>query len=134
MVPADKPVSRISLAINMPIVPESDIEQFMAEHVGHPVRVQRLEGTGRWRVADDHLAGRRHRARYSTARRTSAEILEAVLKNQPVTVYDTINGKPVHNADASAAANEACAQMRAAWGSWVWADAERMRRLNEAGA
>jgi N12 class adenine-specific DNA methylase/predicted ABC-type ATPase len=130
--PDPLPVSRIKLNLGMPIVPESDIVQFMREVAGVKVEVKLTNVLGRWSV--EFISGGSSGVnKYGTLQRSPGQILASALNGKPVTVHvrDPQGNEQVDPA-ATAAANEKVSQLRAAWESWVWADPQRMIRLAKA--
>ncbi len=133
--PVPVPPSDITVSIGMNWIPAETYAQFLQEKTGVKARVIYNERTGQWAV--DPVSGYATLAatqEWGTPRRSADEILQAALTGAPIRITETAKEpgggtKTVFLADATEAANHKLAQMRAAFGDWIWQDGERADKL-----
>ena len=111
-------------------VPASDVQAFTAEMLDVARKIDYDIRSNTWSVEGESLRSERGESKWGTLRRSSGEILSAILNNRDITVRDTtVDKKTVVNKEQTAAANAVADKMREAFKSWIWTDAARASRI-----
>lgn len=129
--PAPVPASDITVSIGMNWIPAETYEQFLEEKTGVSSKVHYNERTGQWAVEAKYGNSTLQATQdWGTKRRSADEILLAALTGAPIRITERQkSGETIFLADATEAANQKLAQMRQAFGEWIWQDAARADAL-----
>ena len=136
--PEDVLPGDIDANLGAPWIPEPDIQSFAAGLFGvspSSIRIGHLKKDAVWTLDADASAERSvaATAEFGTARANGVSLLEQALNLKTPVIYDTIhNGdreERVVNQEATLAAREKQAQIKARFRSWVFADPDRTERL-----
>jgi N12 class adenine-specific DNA methylase len=132
--PADLRPSDITARLGAPWIPSEDIAAFAKEVMGTETRVRHTPEIASWSV--DHwpfegtVAGT---TEWGTHRRHAGLLLSDALNASIPQIYDTVKDgdseRRVLNTEATEAAKEKLAKIKAAFQSWIWTDADRTDRL-----
>ncbi|MCO5332839.1 MAG: N-6 DNA methylase [Pyrinomonadaceae bacterium] len=136
---------KISIQLGATWVPAEHVSEFAKQVLGlkgetlqrrgqHGSAVYFDPATNRWTVPEAHGSGARNArsatAEYGTEHRSPAEILEAALNDQSVTITSTDeHGKKYPNKDAIAAVRAKIEKMNQAFRPWLFSDAARGKAL-----
>jgi N12 class adenine-specific DNA methylase len=132
--PADLRPSDITARLGAPWIPSDDIGAFVREVMSIETRVRHTPEIASWSV--DHwpfegtVAGT---TEWGTHRRHAGLLLSDALNASIPQIYDTVKDgdseRRVLNTEATEAAKEKLAKIKAAFQSWIWTDADRTDRL-----
>lgn len=131
--PEDVDYQDIDVRLGAGWVPASDVKEF-ARNLGgisdKGFTVNYVPATGEWQFRfDGKWAG--NLSEYQTERKSFTQIMDAVLNNRSLAVYDTDSDGNRHYNDAETKAAEAKAQdVKDKFGEWIWEDDERRQRLH----
>jgi N12 class adenine-specific DNA methylase len=122
----------ITAGLGAPWIPAEDVEAFCSEVLGAEVEIERVPALGRWTVV--MRAGRRASvslsSEWGTARADAVTLLDASLNQRLHTVTDpTEDGRRVRNDAETLAARDKQEAIATRFGTWVWEDVPRARRL-----
>ena len=73
----------------------------------------------------------RSRNRFGTERRDAVDLIEKVMNGSKTDVFDTIDGKAVFNAEASALASAKAQDLATEFKEWVWKNPQRKEHLED---
>jgi N12 class adenine-specific DNA methylase/adenine-specific DNA methylase len=132
--PEDLRPSDITARLGAPWIPASDIEAFAAEVMGTETRVRHTVEIASWSVDVAPFAwSAAGTSEWGTARRNAGWLLSDALNSATPQIFDTVieDGveKRVLNSEATEAAKEKLARIKAAFSDWVWTDPDRTDRL-----
>jgi N12 class adenine-specific DNA methylase len=132
--PEDLLPSDITARPGAPWIPVADIEAFAAEVMGTRTRVRHTVEIASWCVDAAPFAGTAAgTSEWGTARRNAGWLLHDALNSAMPQIFDTIveDGveKRVLNSEATEAAKEKLAKIKAAFTGWIWTDPDRTDRL-----
>jgi N12 class adenine-specific DNA methylase len=132
--PEDLRPSDITARLGAPWIPASDIEAFAGEVMGTATRVRHTVEIASWSVDVAPFAWTAAgTSEWGTARRNAGWLLSDALNSATPQIFDTVieDGveKRVLNSEATEAAKEKLARIKAAFSDWVWTDPDRTDRL-----
>jgi N12 class adenine-specific DNA methylase len=132
--PEDLRPSDITARLGAPWIAASDIEAFAAEVMETTTRVRHTVEIASWSVDAAPFAWTAAgTSEWGTARRNAGLLLSDALNSATPQIFDTIveDGieKRVLNGEATEAAKEKLAKIKAAFSDWVWTDPDRTDRL-----
>jgi N12 class adenine-specific DNA methylase/predicted RNA methylase len=132
--PEDLRPSDITARLGAPWIPAADIEAFAAEAMGTATRVRHTVEIASWSVDVAPFAWTAAgTSEWGTARRHAGWLLSDALNSATPQIFDTVieDGveKRVLNSEATEAAKEKLARIKAAFSDWVWTDPDRTDRL-----
>jgi N12 class adenine-specific DNA methylase/adenine-specific DNA methylase len=132
--PEDLRPSDITARLGAPWIAASDIEAFAAEVMETTTRVRHTVEIASWSVDVAPFAwSAAGTSEWGTARRHAGWLLSDALNSATPQIFDTVieDGveKRVLNGEATEAAKEKLAKIKAAFSDWVWTDPDRTDRL-----
>jgi N12 class adenine-specific DNA methylase len=132
--PEDLRPSDITARLGAPWIPAADIEAFAAEIMATTTRVRHTVEIAAWSVEIAPFAySAAGTSEWGTSRRNAGWLLHDALNNATPQIFDTIleDGveKRVLNSEATEAAKEKLARVKAAFSAWIWTDPDRTDRL-----
>ncbi len=128
--PPDKDPVDIFVRLGTPWIPISDYSDFARETFEGSVRGNFLRALGRWEVSVSSNNRTLDNDRWGTDRMGASSIIEALMTNKPIAVYDKgPNDTRVLNQEATSAAKGKAAELEQAFAEWIWKDAARRERL-----
>lgn len=130
--PVDVDPADIFVQIGTPWIPVSDYAAFAKETFEGTLSGQHVPALGQWAVKVKSLNSVLNLDRWGTERMGADKLLEALMMNKPVTVYDPASRRdlpPILNKEATAAAQGKAAELAQAFDDWIWKDADRRERL-----
>ena len=140
VLPADLPPGDIDVRLGTPWIPTTDYKEFVrsldpaafaASWVSLDVTYDRISGV--WALKTNAYATTLDQE-WGTKDIDAAKIIVEAMNGRQVTVYDTImvdgNEKRVVNVENTAAAREKQGKLETNFKEWVWAEAERSKRLH----
>jgi N12 class adenine-specific DNA methylase/predicted RNA methylase len=132
--PEDLRPSDITARLGAPWIPAPDIEAFAAEVMETTTRVRHTVEIASWSVDVAPFAyTAAGTSEWGTARRNAGWLLSDALNSATPQIFDTVieDGveKRVLNSEATEAAKEKLAKIKAAFSDWVWTDPDRTDRL-----
>jgi len=132
--PADINPSDIFVKIGSPWVPLSDYAAFVKETFGGKMSGAFLPATGNWSVDVGAGTPTETNTTFGTERMGAHRIIETLMSNKQVAVYDEIrlpdgNTQRVLNAEETAAAQGKADALAEAFQDWIWKDNDRRERL-----
>ena len=132
--PEDLRPSDITARLGAPWIAASDIEAFAAEVMGTTTTVRHTVEIASWSVDVAPFAwSAAGTSEWGTARRHAGWLLSDALNSATPQIFDTVmeDGveKRVLNSEATEAAKEKLAKIKAAFSDWVWTDPDRTDRL-----
>ncbi len=132
--PEDLLPSDITARLGAPWIPVADIEAFAAEVMGTATTVRHTVEIASWSVDAAPFAWTAAgTSEWGTARRNAGWLLQDSLNSATPQIFDTVveDGveKRVLNSEATEAAKEKLARIKAAFSDWVWTDPDRADRL-----
>lgn len=135
--PADINPSDIFVKIGSPWVSVEDYNAFAQETFGGKVSGRFLPSTGGWSVSTTAGTPTENNTKYGTARMGAHRIIESLMTNKQVAVYDEFkdaegNTKRVLNQEDTAAAQGKADELAEAFQEWIWKDNDRRERLSRA--
>jgi N12 class adenine-specific DNA methylase len=126
--PAPLSFSNITVKLGAPWLKPETVQQFADEVLGWPDTPITYEAaTAQWTVAGAKQQYRRSATDdFGTTRRSSIELLDAVLNNRTIKITDKDEKKKdIPNEAETAAANEKAKLIRERFAAWLWEDAAR---------
>ncbi len=132
--PEDLLPSDITARLGAPWIPVADIEAFAAEVMGSATTVRHTVEIASWSVDAAPFAWTAAgTSEWGTARRNAGWLLHDALNSATPQIFDSVveDGveKRVLNSEATEAAKEKLARIKAAFSDWVWTDPDRTDRL-----
>jgi N12 class adenine-specific DNA methylase/adenine-specific DNA methylase len=132
--PEDLRPSDITARMGTPWIPTDVVEAFSAEIMGGEITVFHSEAVATWTVRGDAFVGTAlGTSEWGTSRRHAGLLLHDALNGSTPQIFDTITEdgveKRVLNVEATEAAKEKLARIKAAFTDWVWTDPDRTDRL-----
>ena len=142
--PKELTASEISVRLGTTWIPESDVEDFMFGLLDTPnyakwnIKVHLAEYTGEWQVEGKSQDKGNVKANntYGTHRANAYKIIEDTLNLRDTRIYDYEEGadgkkKAILNKKETAIAQGKQDLIKQAFQDWIWADAERRKRLTD---
>ena len=142
--PKELTASEISVRLGATWIPESDVEDFMFGLLDTPnyakwnIKVHLAEYTGEWQVEGKSQDKGNVKANntYGTHRANAYKIIEDTLNLRDTRIYDYEEGadgkkKAILNKKETAIAQGKQDLIKQAFQDWIWADAERRKRLTD---
>ena len=134
--PALVPPSQITVNLGTPWIPTTDIASFCEEILGVTTTITHSPAIAAWDITHGDFSGPICNATYGSARINARDLLEQALNGKTPTIRDTIieDGKEtsVINLTETEVARAKQEELKAAFSSWIWKDAQRTERLVEA--
>ena len=131
--PADLAATEIDVRLGSAWLPPGDVKDFTNQLLNIPsgVEVGHVHALGTWHINDNWEArgATANTTDWGTDRYTALELIEDALNLKTPTVYDTVDDKPVVNAQATEAAREKQERIKEWFKEWVWSDDARRERL-----
>ncbi|MGC8477951.1 MAG: lactate dehydrogenase, partial [Acetobacteraceae bacterium] len=132
--PEDLRPSDITARLGAPWIPVADIEAFAAEVMGTATTVRHTVEIAAWSVDATPFAWTAAgTSEWGTTRRNAGWLLHDALNSATPQIFDTVveDGveKRILNSEATEAAKEKLARIKAAFSDWVWTDPDRTDRL-----
>jgi len=132
--PPDIPPSDIAARLGAPWLPAEFIEAFAAEVMATRVQIRHTVEIAYWSVDGATFAGSAAgTSEWGTPRRHAGLLLHDALNSATPQIYDTViedgTERRILNTDATEAAKEKLARIKAAFSDWVWTDPDRADRL-----
>ena len=131
--PADLAATEIDVRLGAAWLPPEDVEKFTNELLNVPAGVQigHIHALGTWSINAnwDARGATANTTDWGTDRYTALELIEDALNLKTPTVYDTVDKKPVVNAQSTEAAREKQERIKERFKEWVWSDDSRRERL-----
>ena len=140
--PQDLGAGEIGVRIGANWVPVEVYQQFMVElltpygQARSRIRILRAEATGQWSITEKNFdrANVKANTTYGTKRMSAYHILEHILNQRDVRVFDYIedeNGKkkPILNKKETAIAQDRQELIKQKFAEWVWKDIDHRERL-----
>ncbi len=131
--PADLAATEIDVRLGSAWLPPEDVKNFTNQLLNIPsgVEVGHVHALGTWHINANWEAkgATANTTDWGTDRYTALELIEDALNLKTPTVYDTVDDKPVVNAQATEAAREKQERIKERFKEWVWSDDARRERL-----
>ena len=131
--PADLAATEIDVRLGSAWLPPGDVKDFTNQLLNIPsgVEVGHVHALGTWHINANWEAkgATANTTDWGTDRYTALELIEDALNLKTPTVYDTVDDKPVVNAQATEAAREKQERIKEWFKEWVWSDDARRERL-----
>jgi N12 class adenine-specific DNA methylase/phospholipid N-methyltransferase len=131
--PADLAATEIDVRLGSAWFPPDDAKDFTNRLLNIPsgVEVGHVHALGTWHINAnwDAKSATANTTDWGTDRYTALELIEDALNLKTPTVYDTVDDKPVVNAQATEAAREKQERIKERFKEWVWSDDARRERL-----
>lgn len=131
--PADLAATEIDVRLGSAWLPPEDVKDFTNKLLNIPsgVEVGHVHALGTWHINANWEAkgATANTTDWGTDRYTALELIEDALNLKTPTVYDTVDDKPVVNAQATEAAREKQERIKERFKEWVWSDDSRRERL-----
>jgi N12 class adenine-specific DNA methylase len=131
--PADLAATEIDVRLGSAWLPPGDVKDFTNQLLNVPsgVEVGHVHALGTWHINANWEAkgATANTTDWGTDRYTALELIEDALNLKTPTVYDTVDDKPVVNAQATEAAREKQERIKERFKEWVWSDDARRERL-----
>ncbi|HUA39902.1 MAG TPA: hypothetical protein VMA35_16020, partial [Candidatus Sulfopaludibacter sp.] len=131
--PADLAATEIDVRLGAAWLPPEDVQKFTNELLNIPsgVEIGHIHALGTWHINPNWEArgATANTTDWGTDRYTALELIEDALNLKTPTVYDTVDKKPVVNAQATEAAREKQERIKEKFKQWVWTDDSRRERL-----
>jgi hypothetical protein len=131
--PADLAAPEIDVRLGSAWLPPEDVKDFTHQLLNIPsgVEVGHIHVLGTWHINANWEAkgATANTTDWGTDRYTALELIEDALNLKTPTVYDTVDDKPVVNAQATEAAREKQERIKERFKEWVWSDDARRERL-----
>jgi hypothetical protein len=131
--PADLAATEIDVRLGAAWLPPEDVQQFTNELLNIPsgVEIGHIHALGAWHINANWEArgATANTTDWGTDRYMALELIEDALNLNPPTVYDTVDKKPVVNAQSTEAAREKQERIKEKFKEWVWSDDPRRERL-----
>ncbi|MFO1511301.1 MAG: DEAD/DEAH box helicase family protein [Verrucomicrobiota bacterium] len=131
--PADLAATEIDVRLGSAWLPPSDVKDFANQLLNIPsgVEVGHVHALGTWHINANWEAkgATANTTDWGTDRYTALELIEDALNLKTPTVYDTVDDKPVVNAQATEAAREKQERIKERFKEWIWSDDARRERL-----
>lgn len=131
--PADLAATEIDVRLGSAWLPPGDVKDFTNQLLNIPsgVEVGHVHALGTWHINANWEAkgATANTTDWGTDRYTALELIEDALNLKTPTVYDTVDDKPVVNAQATEAAREKQERIKERFKEWVWSDDARRERL-----
>jgi hypothetical protein len=131
--PADLAATEIDVRLGAAWLPPEDVQQFTNTLLNIPsgVEIGHIHALGAWHISANWEAkgATANTTDWGTDRYTALELIEDALNLKTPTVYDTVDKKPVVNAQSTEAAREKQERIKERFKEWVWSDDSRRERL-----
>jgi N12 class adenine-specific DNA methylase len=131
--PADLTATEIDVRLGAAWLPPEDVQQFTNTLLNIPsgVEIGHIHALGAWHISANWEAkgATANTTDWGTDRYTALELIEDALNLKTPTVYDTVDKKPVVNAQSTEAAREKQERIKERFKEWVWSDDSRRERL-----
>lgn len=132
--PEDIPAADIHAPMNAAWLPGDVVADFLARIFGEELKHEPRMVNGEWVVSMPRRDSDRATKVWGTERRPAYDLIDRILNNRELSVYDTFHEpdgstKRVFNADETAAAQAKADDIRDEWDGWIWACPDRRRRL-----
>lgn len=134
VIPEDVPSHEIVGRLGAPWIPGETYVAFIRHLLGEATQasVRYVPQNSSFRVAIDSASEVANRNQYGTSRMGATDIIDALLNNRDIRVMDYSANKdvpPALNKAATDEANDKATDIRAAFGDWLFADADRAEQL-----
>ncbi len=131
--PADLAATEIDVRLGASWLPPTDVQEFANKLLNIPsgVEIDHVHALGAWHINAnwEARAATANTTDWGTDRYTALELIEDALNLRTPTVYDTIDDKPVVNAQSTEAAREKQERIKERFKEWIWSDDSRRDRL-----
>jgi N12 class adenine-specific DNA methylase len=131
--PADLAATEIDVRLGSAWLPPEDVKDFTNQLLNIPsgVEVGHIHALGAWHINGnwDAKSATANTTDWGTDRYTALELIEDALNLKTPTVYDTVDDKPVVNAQSTEAAREKQERIKEKFKEWVWSEDARRERL-----
>jgi hypothetical protein len=131
--PEDLSATEIDVRLGASWLPTNDVKDFIHKllNVSSGIEINHIHALGTWHVNADWQArgATANTTDWGTDRYTALELIEDLLNLKTPTVYDTVDKKPVVNAQATEAVREKQERIKENFKEWVWTDDGRRERL-----
>ncbi len=131
--PADLAATEIDARLGAAWLPTPDVQNFTNGLLNIPsgVEIGHIHALGAWHINGnwEAKAATANTTDWGTDRYTALELIEDALNLRTPTVYDTVNEKPVVNAQSTEAAREKQERIKERFKEWVWSEDARRERL-----
>jgi N12 class adenine-specific DNA methylase len=132
VIPSDIPASDIHVRVGAPWLPAQVMSAFARHLFGRKSKADfhYLAPLGRWAMNVSPQDTVANTQRWGTKRRLGIELLEALINNQPIRIYDEdAKGNRTLNQEATQAAQDQASKIEEEFGKWLWTDADRRHQL-----
>lgn len=123
IIPEDLVADEIVVNLGSPWIPEADVQAF-AEHLSDNITVKFSRGAAMWTVT-----GWGSNANYKVQGIDLVGLLNHVLNNKAIQIFDGTGDAKVFNQEKTDAANVAADELQQEFKDWIWQDKEREKRL-----
>ena len=123
VVPEDLVSDEIYVNLGTPWIPVSDVQEFL-NSIGDGLTVKFSRGAALWNVT-----GWGRSAKYKLKGMALGELVDHVLNNKAIQIYDGTGDNKVFNKEKTDAANVAAEELQQDFHDWIWKDKEREKRL-----
>ncbi|MGN6553859.1 MAG: hypothetical protein ACTHLW_09070, partial [Verrucomicrobiota bacterium] len=131
--PADLAATDIDARLGAAWLPPKDVQDFTNTLLSIPsgVEIGHVHALGTWHINGnwEAKAATANTTDWGTDRYTALELIEDALNLRTPTVYDTVDDKPVVNAQSTESAREKQERIKERFKEWVWLDDSRRERL-----
>ncbi|HLX69418.1 MAG TPA: hypothetical protein VKV04_07310 [Verrucomicrobiae bacterium] len=131
--PEDLSATEIDVRLGASWLPPEDVKDFVHKllNVSSGIEINHIHALGTWHVNADWQArgATANTTDWGTDRYTALELIEDLLNLKTPTVYDTVDKKPVVNAQATEAVREKQERIKENFKEWVWTDDGRREKL-----
>lgn len=129
--PADVDAADIFVQVGTPWIPASDYGQFVRETFEGEFTGSFVPALGRWAVSIHSRNRTLDNERWGHERLGASRIMELLLENKPIAIYDKgPDDSRILNVEDTAAAKGKAAELQQEFLDWIWKDAERRERLS----
>lgn len=129
VLPADLGPEEIQPRLGAAWIPDSDHQDFLRELLGSRwATVSRIGPVWSVKDADHGLAAT---SDWGTVEMPAGQLLQRIVQQQRIVVYDQVDEKAVLNPTKTEAAQEKARVLQERFASWVWEDPQRANRLCE---
>lgn len=130
--PADVDPVDIGVSANSPWIGNDTAEAFAKHLFGEDanVKVRMLPAVGEVKLSITGANATSNTSTYGTDRMSGVALLDKLMNNKPIKVYDRISkDQSVLNQEATSAALEKAEKIREEFANWIWADQDRRTKL-----
>lgn len=123
VIPEDLVSDEIYVNLGTPWIPVQDVQAFV-DSLANNITVKFSRGAALWNVS-----GWGSSAKYKLKGITFGELLDHVLNNKAIQIFDGNGEDKVFNQEKTDAANVAAEELQQDFKDWIWKDKEREKRL-----